>query len=155
MSLGQLQHYFGSRETLIAFAMNLVSEQTTARIKDRISHLGADPHPRDVLRVLAVEMLSAEDPSGNPVGAAHLATALRSPQAREGIRAEMLQAHAAVEAVLRQAVAAGALPAGLDPRVETARLLALSGFAPMLEIGVYTRADALAALERHLDQLFS
>jgi AcrR family transcriptional regulator len=154
MSLGQLQHYFPTRETLITHAMDLLTAETTARVKRRIAEIGPDPGPRDVVRVVVVEMLSAEDPEGGPLSSAQLSEALGSAEARKRVWDEMVQAHAAVEAILRSAVQTGELVVDTDVTIEAARLLALTGFSPLLELGVYTRAQVLMAIDRHLDQLF-
>ena len=154
MSLGQLQHYFPTRETLVAYAMDLLTAETAARVKHRIAELGPDPGPRDVVRAVVVEMLSAEDPDGAPVSSAQLSEALGSAEANKRVRDEMEQAHAAVEAILRGAVRTGQLAADTDVAIEAARLLALTGFSSLLDVGVYTRAHVLRAIERHLDQLF-
>lgn len=37
----------------------------------------------------------------------------------------------------------------------TSSMPALTGLSPMLEIGVYTREQVVAAIDRHLDELFT
>lgn len=41
-----------------------------------------------------------------------------------------------------------------DPTIETDLILALTGFAPLLELGVIKPHAALAAIDQHLDRLF-
>lgn len=153
MSLGQLQHYFPTREALVDYAVELVSAETKARIKGGLATLGARPHPRDVLRVLLVEMFPVDEVSSQ-VNSARLLDALRADQTRGRLRDEMLVLHAGVEEVLRGSIAAGLLRADLDVPVEAARIVALTGLSPLLEIGVYPRAQVIAAIDRHLEELF-
>lgn len=153
MSLGQLQHYFPTRETLVDYAMELVSTQTKTRVQGALAALGARPHPRDVLRVLLVAMFPVDEVSSQ-VNSARLLDALQTEQVRARVREEMLVVHATVEKVLRGSVAAGLARADLDVPVEAARVVALTGLSPLLEIGVYTREQVVAAIDRHLDQLF-
>ncbi|MFH9112386.1 hypothetical protein [Streptomyces globisporus] len=42
-----------------------------------------------------------------------------------------------------------------DPATETNLLLALTGFTPLIELDVIGPRDALAAIDAHLDRLFS
>ena len=153
MSLGQLQHYFPTREALVDYAMELVSAETKARIKRALAALGPHPHPRGVLRVLLVEMFPVDEVSSQ-VNSARLLDALQADQTRGRVREEMLVVHRTVEEVLRGSVAAGFARADLDVPVEAARVVALTGLSPLLEIGVYTREEVVAAIDRHLDELF-
>jgi AcrR family transcriptional regulator len=153
MSLGQLQHYFPTREALVEYAMELVSTQTQNRVKGALAALGTRPHPREVLRVLLVEMFPVDDVSSQ-VNSARLLDALQADHARGRVREEMLVVHAAVEDVLRGSVSAGLAHPDLDVPVEAARVVALTGLSPLLEVGVYTREQVLAAIDRHLEELF-
>ena len=153
MSLGQLQHYFPTREALVDYAMDLVSAQTKTRVQGALAALGTRPHPRDVLRVLLVEMFPVDEVSSQ-VNSARLLDALQADQARGRVRAEMLVVHTEVEKVLRGSVAAGLARPDLDVPVEAARVVALTGLSPLLEVGVYTRAEVMAAVDRHFDELF-
>lgn len=153
MSLGQLQHYFPTREALVDYAVELVSGQTKSRVQGALAALGARPHPRDVLRVLLVEMFPV-DAVGSQVNSARLLDALQADQVRGRVREEMLVVHTEVEKVLRGSVAAGLARSDLDVPVEAARVVALTGLSPLLEIGVYTREQVVAAIDRHLDELF-
>ncbi|SHN12751.1 TetR/AcrR family transcriptional regulator [Cryptosporangium aurantiacum] len=153
MSLGQLQHYFPTREALVDYAIELVSAQTKSRVQEALAALGDDPHPRDVLRVLLVEMFPVDDVSSQ-VNSARLLDALQADQVRGRVREEMLAVHALVETVLRESVTAGLAPSDLDVPVEAARVVALTGLSPLLEVGVYTREQVIAAIDRHLDELF-
>lgn len=59
-----------------------------------------------------------------------------------------------VEKLIREAIAAGQLPSDRDPVIETDLVLALTGLAPLLELGVIAPQAALDAIDLHLDRLF-
>ncbi|MGD7786984.1 hypothetical protein ACQCX2_01520 [Propionibacteriaceae bacterium Y1700] len=59
-----------------------------------------------------------------------------------------------VEKLIREAITAGQLPSDRDPVIETDLVLALTGLAPLLELGVLAPQAALDAIDLHLDRLF-
>ena len=54
-----------------------------------------------------------------------------------------------------RAIADGRIAADRAPSTETDRLLAITGLTPLLDLGVITPDDAIAAIDRHLDDLFT
>ncbi|CAM3270341.1 TetR/AcrR family transcriptional regulator [Tsukamurella hominis] len=156
MSHGQVQHYFASRQELLGFAMDFAAEQTGARVADGLARLGVDPHPRDVLRLVLVEMLPLHPDSRatSRMNAAYVLEALHDEEIRARTREGMVRGRAQVEELVGAAIADGWIAADRAPSTETDRLLALTGLTPLLELGVVTPDDALAAIDRHLDDLF-
>ncbi|MFH8381722.1 TetR/AcrR family transcriptional regulator [Kitasatospora sp. NPDC018058] len=156
VSLGQLQHYFGSRAELLAFAMDLAGEQSALRVGRALAGLGERPHPRRVLRAMLVELLPlhADARATSRMSAAYVLEALHDEQVRARARGALLRGRAMVEQVVRQAIADGLIAADRDPVVETDLLLALTGFTTLLELDVVEPAAALTAVDRHLDRLF-
>ncbi|MEU9040697.1 MULTISPECIES: TetR family transcriptional regulator C-terminal domain-containing protein [unclassified Kitasatospora] len=157
MSLGQLQHYFTSRSAMLAFAMDFAGEQSALRVGRALAELGDRPHPRAVLRAMLVEMLPlhADARATSRMGAAYVLEALHDEEVHARARGGLLQGRAMVEQVVRQAVADGRIAADRDPVVETDLLLALTGFATLLELNVVEPAAVLTAVDRHLDRLFA
>ncbi|MCM3849104.1 TetR family transcriptional regulator C-terminal domain-containing protein [Pseudonocardia sp. DR1-2] len=156
MSLGQLQHYFASRTAMLSFAMDFASEQTSARIGRGLGKLGDQPHPRDVLRVTLAEMLPlhADARATSRMSAAYVLEALHDDAVHEQARHGLTQGRTLVEQLVRQAIADGHIDTDRDPATETNLLLALTGFTPLIELGVIEPQDALAAIDAHLDRLF-
>ncbi|GEK81204.1 HTH-type transcriptional regulator PksA [Agrococcus baldri] len=156
ISLGQLQHYFPSRTAMLSFAMEHAASQTSHRITRQLEALDRPPHPRAVLRVVLAEMLplGAEARATSRMHAAYVLDALHDEALRELAGAELRQGRAMVERLIRQAIADEQIGADRDPAVETDLLLALTGFTPLLELGVIEPAAALAAIDAHLDRLF-
>ncbi|BDH56880.1 TetR/AcrR family transcriptional regulator [Tsukamurella sp. PLM1] len=109
MSHGQLQHYFASRQELLTFAMDFAAEQTAARVAAGLADLGADPHPRDVLRLVLVEMLPlhADSRVTSRMNAAYVLEALHDEGIRARTRAGMAAGRAQVEELVRGAIADG------------------------------------------------
>ncbi|MFJ4183642.1 TetR/AcrR family transcriptional regulator [Kitasatospora sp. NPDC089509] len=157
ISLGQLQHYFGSRAELLGFAMDLAGEQSGRRVERALAELGERPHPRAVLRALLVELLPlhADSRVTSRMSAAYVLEALHDEEVRARARSGLLQGRGTVEQVVRQAIADGLIGADRDPVVETDLLLALTGFTTLLELSVVGPEAALTAVDRHLDGLFA
>ncbi|MBK3543873.1 TetR/AcrR family transcriptional regulator [Streptomyces sp. MBT60] len=157
MSLGQLQHYFASRTAMLSFAMDFASEQTSARVTRGLAKLGDRPHPRDVLRLTLAELLPlhADARATSRMSAAYALEALHDRAVHEQARRGLTQGRSLVEQLVRQAIADGHIDSGRDPATETNLLLALTGFTPLIELGVIEPRDALAAIDAHLDRLFS
>ncbi|WP_262388409.1 TetR/AcrR family transcriptional regulator [Streptomyces parvus] len=157
MSLGQLQHYFASRTAMLSFAMDFASEQTSVRVHQGLERLGDCPHPRDVLRLMLAEMLPlhADARATSRMSAAYVLEALHDRAVHEQARRGLTQGRSLVEELVRQAIADGHIGPGHDPATETNLLLALTGFTPLIELDVIEPQDALAAIDAHLDRLFS
>ncbi|MET9325900.1 TetR/AcrR family transcriptional regulator [Tsukamurella sp. NPDC003166] len=157
MSHGQLQHYFGSRQEMLGFAMDFAAERSAARVAQGLERLGADPHPRDVLRLVLVEMLPLHPDSRatSRMNAAYVLEALHDEAIRARTRDGLSRGRAQVEQLVRAAIADGRIAADRAPSTETDRLLALTGLTPLLELRVIESGDALAAIDRHLEDLFT
>ncbi|MFF2119141.1 TetR/AcrR family transcriptional regulator [Kitasatospora sp. NPDC058184] len=157
ISLGQLQHYFGSRAQMLTFAMDFAGEQSGLRVGRALAELGERPHPRDVLRAMLVELLPlhADARATSRMSAAYVLEALHDEEVHARARDGLLQGRAMVEGIVRQAIADGQLAADRDPVVETDLLLALTGFTTLLELDVVEPAAVLTAVDRHLDRLFA
>lgn len=157
MSHGQLQHYFASRRELLTFAMDFAAEQTAERVARGLQALGAAPHPRDVLRLILIEMLPLHDDARatSRMNAAYVLEALHDNTIRDRAREGLREGRDRVKALIAQAISDGAIPRGRDANTETDRILALTGLTPLLDLKVINPGEALAAIDRHLDDLFS
>ncbi|WP_331737496.1 TetR family transcriptional regulator C-terminal domain-containing protein (plasmid) [Streptomyces sp. NBC_00984] len=157
ISLGQLQHYFGSREAMLSFAMDFASEQASLRVGQGLAKLGDRPHPRDVLRVMLTELLPlhADARATSRMSAAFVLEALHNENFHARARDGMVQGRALVEQLVRQAIADGHIGPDRDPVAETNLLLALTGFTTLIELNVIEPRDVLTAVDQHLDGLFT
>lgn len=89
------------------------------------------------------------------MSAAYVLEALHDDELRARARDGMVQARAQVEELIARAIADGRIAADRAPSTETDRLLAVTGLTPLLDLGVITPDDAIAAIDRHLDDLFT
>ena len=156
VSLGHLQHYFSSRAEMLTFAVDFAADQTSQRVTQGMAALDQPPHPRDVLRVTLVELLPLRPDARatSRMNAAYVLEALHDPALHQQVAAGLHDGRAMVERLIREAMSHGQIPPDRDPTIETDLLLALTGFAPLLELGVIEPQAALAALDNHLDRLF-
>lgn len=156
VSLGQLQHYFSSRAQMLAFAMEFAAEQTARRVARGLDSLDQPPHPRDVLRIAVIELLPMQPDARTTsrMSAAYVLEALHDPTLKEQARAGLLDGRSLVERLVREAMSNGYIDSGRDPIIETDLILALSGFATLIELDVVQPQAAVAAVDQHLEQLF-
>ncbi|KWX23579.1 TetR family transcriptional regulator [Mycolicibacterium wolinskyi] len=157
MSHGQLQHYFASRQEMLSFAMDFAAEQTAQRVARGLQALGAAPHPRDVLRLILIEMLPLHDDARatSRMNAAYVLEALHDNMIRDRAREGLRQGRAQVKELIAQAISDGKIAGDRDANIETDRILALTGLTPLLDLEVISPGEALAAIDRHLDDLFT
>lgn len=153
MSLGQLQHYFTTKDELLAFAHQLVTERTAARTSTR-----DDPEPRTVLRDALAELLPLDDERTlhAHVGLAYLARAAVAPDTAAHLRKTHADLEDLIVDQLRRGQRRGTVAVHLDPvRAARTLLAVLDGLTIHVLIGHHTPADAEHALDTHLDQLFT
>ncbi|MEV4873270.1 TetR/AcrR family transcriptional regulator [Streptomyces syringium] len=158
ISLGQLQHYFSSKDDMLVFALDHISTLAARRIGERVHALAEAPAPRDILRESAVEMLPLDDNSrtGNLVQIAYFVRAVHDERlrrhAKEGIPAlRGLFAHQ-----IREGIARGEVAADRDPDTEAMLLIALiDGLTNYTLLEVVSGTEALRLVDAHLDRLFT
>lgn len=156
VSLGQLQHYFSSRTQMLTFAIDYAAEQNARRVSEGMAALNQPPHPREVLRVVLLELLSLRPDvrAASRMNAAYVLEAMHDPALHHQVAVGLREGRGMVERLIRQAITDGQIPADRDPVVETDLILALSGLTPLLELGVIEPPAALRAIDQHLARLF-
>ncbi|MFE6229511.1 TetR/AcrR family transcriptional regulator [Cellulosimicrobium sp. NPDC057862] len=157
VSLGHVQHYFASRTELLIFAMEFAAEQTADRVARELAALDQPRHPRDVLRLVLVEMLplGPDARASSRMSAAYVLEALHDPTLRKQASLGLRDGRTLVAQLVREAIAHGQIARDRDPDVETDLILALTGFTPLLELEVIEPQAAMAAIDQHLDHLFT
>lgn len=157
VSLGQLQHYFASRREMLTFARELAAEHTSDRVEAALSAIPRTPHPRESLEIALTEMLPLHPDSRvtSRLHAAFVLESLHDPQLLDHARTGLRSGRDRVEQIILSAMSDGWITGDRDPAVETDLLLALSGFAPLLDLGVIGEDAARSAIRVHLDRLFS
>jgi len=147
VSAGLVQHYFRTRDEMMAFAIAVVRERNEARVGEAVAGLGADPAPRLLLRTMIAALLPLDEQTraDGRVALAFLAYTAVRPAAAALLREDT---------VAMTGFLAGLLP---DPDAgdAAAGLLALmEGLGVYLLGGQYTPERALSALDAQLALLF-
>ncbi|SFW76151.1 TetR/AcrR family transcriptional regulator [Amycolatopsis australiensis] len=156
MSMGSVQHYFKTKDEMLLFALEHRHKLRTERITAKVLAEGP-PTPRSILRACLVEILP-RDPESEAdflIGVAYFIRAVADPAMAkvfgEGTP-ELLQFFAGQ---IRQAQAAGDVPASADPAAEAAILWALADSqGSEILMGHRTPADAVSTVDYYLDRLF-
>lgn len=148
VSPGMVQHYFRTKDEMMAFALTVVRDRNEIRVNEAVARLGENPSPRQLLRTMISALLPLDEHSRNDarVALAFLAYTAVRPAAACTLREDTAQLVGFI---------AGLLPAP-DADVAAAALLALmEGLGVYLLGGHYTTEQALCALDAQLDLLFS
>lgn len=151
VSMGLVQHYFGTKHQMVGFAMDTVAERVAQRHAAEVAHLPQPPAPRAAVRALLVQFVPT-DQARRQEGHTLLGLLIGGPpddplagRLRDGMRE------------LREVVAGQIAEAGIAPDPETATTVLLGltdGLAVHVIGGYLTPAAALAALDVHLDSVF-
>ncbi|MGX6600946.1 TetR/AcrR family transcriptional regulator [Micromonosporaceae bacterium Da 78-11] len=88
VSAGLVQHYFATRDEMMAFAMDVVRDRGEARVAAAVARLGDDPPPRQLLRTIIAALLPLDEQSGadGRVALAFLAYSAVRPAAAATLR---------------------------------------------------------------------
>lgn len=152
VSKGRVQHYFASRDELLAFTATLLYLRVDERIGTHLA--GADPgSPLALVRALLAGILPLDEEGRTDalVGSAFLVRAVGDPEMRESYRASNRLAVEGLTAKLTVARDRGELAAGADPEREATRLFLLArGLTESLLLGEHTPESALAVVDREL-----
>jgi AcrR family transcriptional regulator len=154
VSMGAVQHYFSSKQEMLLFALDHMTDRVLARLA---ASLGPEPvSRRDRISVIMQAMLPFTQASREEaaVNIAFFAAALGDPHYQQLLR-DGYQRLVTVSIQQAQAAAdAGELAPGLDPHHEGSALFYLiQGLIGPLLIGAITQDDAMALLEQRLDAM--
>ncbi|GAA0379914.1 HTH-type transcriptional regulator PksA [Acrocarpospora corrugata] len=147
MSVGLVQHYFASKEEMLAYTSTHLRERLEQRVRESIAALGSPATPGQRLRAMLVALLPTDPDSRDEtlVGMALFIRALNDPALATRYRHGRTQLTTAVAAQLAECGVHG------DGEVAADTLLALiDGLASDLLLGHHTPAQALRVLDDHL-----
>jgi AcrR family transcriptional regulator len=84
-----VQHYFRTKDEMMIFVLDVVSQRVQARLALHAQSLGDDPAPRALVRALMIQVLPLDEERATEgrVALAFLAYAAVRPQARGFARA--------------------------------------------------------------------
>ncbi|MGN9811710.1 TetR/AcrR family transcriptional regulator [Micromonospora sp. BQ11] len=149
VSAGMVQHYFRTKDEMMAFALSVVRDRSQRRLTEALAALGEDPPPRLLLRTIIATLLPLDDQSRDDgrVALAFLAYTAVRPEAASTLREDNAQMTGFI---------ARLLPAGPHADDTATGLLALmEGLGLYLLGGHYAPQQALRVLDQHLDMIFS
>jgi AcrR family transcriptional regulator len=149
VSTGMVQHYFRTKDEMMAFALQVVMDNITAR-----STAAADPSdpPGKLVRGLLLQILPLDEQRRleGHVGLAFLAYAAVKPQIARGQRDSAGQMRAFIADQIRAAGVSTADPV----RAATGLLAMVDGLGIAVLGRQYGADEAVAALDAHLAALF-
>ena len=157
VSMGQVQHYFMTKNQMLLFAFRTMSARVEQRLGAAVDALDKPPTIRALLRALLVAMVPTDADSRfeAPLWVAFLARAVIEPSLADPLNdgGNALTGFAANQ--LRSAQQTGQIAASLDPEREAASLFALAdGLMIRTLLDPDQTATALATLDYHLDRIF-
>jgi len=157
VSMGHVQHYFRTKDEMLGFALDAISERVAERIGRRVTALADAADPGARVRALLVELLPLDEDRRLEayVGFAFLTRAVVQPGIADSLRRQYRLLQEFVAEQIRAGQRAGTTTADLDPDREAVTLLALvDGLAAHCLADVDAKAAALAAFDGHLRRLF-
>lgn len=158
VSMGTVQHYFGTRDGMIHSACRYMVELAAAGMRELAAGSPRPDSPRTIVRSLALQTLPGSDAerAGAGVWYAFVAHSLLDPRLAAIIRTAWTKARRLVAEQLTAARAVGDVRGGIDPDAAAAELLALiDGLVPRLIVGDLDPDRATALVDAHLDRLFA
>lgn len=160
VSTGMVQHYFRTKDEMMVFALDVVSDRVQARLTAGAGELGDDPSPKSVVRALLVQLLPLDEERRleGHVGLAFFAYAAVKPAIAAGLRENTAGMRAFIADHVRAARASDGTAGGLAgigaDDAATALLALVEGLGMHVLGGHFSRETALAAFDAHLDALF-
>lgn len=157
VSMGMVQHYFGTKDRMILFACEYIVELAERGVREIIANSPDPDAPRSVIRSVFVQTLPLEEErrAGISVWLAFLSRAVVDADLAAFVRRAWAGTHDLIVGQLRSAQKGGEISGSLDPEREAVALVSLiDGLASHLMLGHYSGDEALAAVDAHLDRLF-
>ncbi|MFJ9583057.1 TetR/AcrR family transcriptional regulator [Streptomyces acidicola] len=158
VSLRLVQYYFETKEKLLLFGLDHLTERFGERVAARVQAAGSGPGPRAVIEALLMAALPTDDESRTfhflYTSYAVLAVTDEALAAQPFI-ANPDAAEDTLTGLLRQAQEADLAGCGIDARDEAVSLLAMSaGLGTSILVGQRSPEAAIAILNRHLNRIF-
>ncbi|MFN2494937.1 MAG: TetR/AcrR family transcriptional regulator [Pseudonocardiaceae bacterium] len=157
VSAGMVQHYFRTKDKMMTFALEVVSDNVQARLAAGAADLDDADSPKAVVRALLVQMLPLDEARRleGHVGLAFHAYAAIRPAMADQLRADAELLLAFLADRIRAAQRSGDAPATLDPAGAAITLLALvEGLSMQVLVRYYPPETALDIFDAHLCTVF-
>ncbi|RZQ59762.1 TetR/AcrR family transcriptional regulator [Amycolatopsis suaedae] len=157
LSMGAVQHYFGSKDEMLLYAVSYQDALRTERITTRVLAGSAEPTPKAILRACVAEFLPITEQSRTEtlVGIAFFIRALSEPALATSYAENLPKTLTFFAEQIRQGQRSGTVAADRDPEHEAEILWGLADAqGTEILLGHRTPEQSLATLDYHLDRLF-
>ncbi|MFD4693745.1 TetR/AcrR family transcriptional regulator [Streptomyces sp. NPDC058463] len=158
VSLRLVQYYFETKEKLLLFGLQHLTQRFGERVATRIQDTVDSPGPRATIEALLNAALPTDEESRtfHFVYTSYAMLAVNDPAlAAQPFIKDPDAAEDAVTELLLRAQEADLLLPGVDPRLEAAGLLAMSaGLGTGILVGQRSAESAVAVLDHTLDRIF-
>ncbi|WP_027344701.1 TetR/AcrR family transcriptional regulator [Hamadaea tsunoensis] len=157
VSMGAVQHYFDTKAEMLLFALSHMRERVGRRLAAEMALLPQPATRRDTVRHALRAMMPVDGPSREEatVNVAFFTYATVDPAYADQLRDGYAHVLDLMRSWLRAAADAGELRRGVDPAAAATTLYVLTqGFVGPLLIGVFDGDEAMALIDRSLDQIF-
>ncbi|WP_329204284.1 TetR/AcrR family transcriptional regulator [Streptomyces sp. NBC_00683] len=158
VSLRLVQYYFETKEKLLLFGLQHLTQRFGERVATRIQDTVDSPGPRATIEALLNAALPTDEESRtfHFVYTSYAMLAVNDPAlAAQPFIKDPDAAEDAVTELLLRAQEADLLRPGVDPRLEAAGLLAMSaGLGTGILVGQRSAESAVAVLDHTLDRIF-
>ncbi|MFI9804151.1 TetR/AcrR family transcriptional regulator [Streptomyces sp. NPDC052301] len=158
VSLRLVQYYFETKEKLLLFGLQRLTERFGERVAARLAAAEGGPGPRATVEALLMAALPTDEESRTfhllYTSYAVLAVTDQALAAQPFVK-DPDAAEEALTGLLEQAGDAGLLNPGVDPRFEAVGLLAMSaGLGTSVLVGQRSPEAAAEVLHHHVDRIF-
>jgi AcrR family transcriptional regulator len=157
ISMGAVQHYFATKDEMVGFAMEHQAHRREQRIVARLVAAGRPPTVRELLRVVALEVVPTDADSREDylAGVTFFVRALREPRMAAVLAEGGTQVNALFAGQLAAAQRDGLLADGIDVEQEAVLLWSLiDAQSTALLLGARTSEQVTASVDHFLDRLF-
>ncbi|MEV7235354.1 TetR/AcrR family transcriptional regulator [Streptomyces sp. NPDC051020] len=159
VSLRLVQYYFETKEKLLFYGLQHLTDRFTARVGARLRAAGTNPGPRATIEALLLASLPTDD-EGRTFHLLYSSYSILSVT-DEALAAQPFisnpdAAENALTGLLEQAQASGLTGPGIAARTEAISLLAMTAtMGTSILVGQRSPESAIAVLRHHLDRIFS
>ena len=157
ISMGAVQHYFRSKDEMLAFAMEYQAQRRERRIAEKLTGADRPPTVREIIRTSMLEVLPTDEQSRAEwlTGIAFFIRAMTEPRIAAVVAEGGPKLVQFFAEQLDRARRDGELAPGADPHHEAAILWSLvDSQATEIILGGRTPAEAVATVGYYLDRLF-
>ncbi len=158
VSVRRIQYYFGTKDSLLADALQLLGERVFARGLSAIEKLGPEPSAERILRALMESGIPSDEDrrTESLLFFSFYVAAITDPEYRnDAARATLDWTYPFAQDLIAKAVEAGETHPDVDPERESLILMsAFYGLSLSVLSGTQTADAALSALDNQLSSIF-